>query len=59
MERLLIFVESAQILVKFTLCLHVAGQTCQDGVMEAARYWWEKAKSSGVERAASALGRIP
>ena len=27
--------------------------------MEAARYWWEKAKSNGVERAASALKRIP
>lgn len=27
--------------------------------MEAARYWWEKAQSNGVERAGSALQRIP
>lgn len=27
--------------------------------MDAARYWWEKAKSNGVERAESALKRIP
>jgi hypothetical protein len=59
MDRLLIFVESTQVLVEFILCCHVAGQTCQDGEMEAERDWWEKAKSNGVVRAVSALGRMP